>query len=124
MFAVENLCVVLKIFPKNLITPIDEEYMKKLVRRARQNKSKRDKSAAARQSAEEAAATSPASSKQQGKVASENENDNDEESADEEGEYEVEEEVEEPSLKYNTLVVPQRGLVFAEVKFNLADFGG
>ena len=32
---------VIKAFPTNLVTPVDEDYMKKIVRRARQNRKKR-----------------------------------------------------------------------------------
>ncbi len=36
---------VIKLFPKDLLTPIDAEYMSKITRRARQNRKKRQKTA-------------------------------------------------------------------------------
>ena len=38
-----------KEFPKNLMTPVTSEYLKKLLRRARQNRNKRKKTAAFRE---------------------------------------------------------------------------
>lgn len=36
---------VIKLFPKDLLTPVDAEYMSKILRRARQNRKKRQKTA-------------------------------------------------------------------------------
>ncbi|CAB9517626.1 expressed unknown protein [Seminavis robusta] len=127
---------VVKEFPKNLMTTIDPEYMKKLVRRARQNKSKRSKTAAVRRNTGDAAAASPpgqpeAVTSSPGPapsatapapqppqpVASDHEQ--------EETAEQSEEEEEQPSgspATHRTLHVPERGQIFPARQFNMADF--
>ena len=122
---------VVSIFPKNLMTPIDSEYMKKLVRRARQNKSKRTKSAAVRRQSGDAAAASPAASPtptpQPDKASSSPQptlqppSDNEQEAADQSGAEEEEPPApDEPT--HRTIEVPRRGLSFPEVQFKTMDF--
>ena len=119
---------VVKLFPKNLMTPIDDEYMKKLVRRARQNKSKRSKSAAVRRQSGDGEASSPAASQQHSQAASdEEEEEGEEEEEENEAADSADEKEEQPSggdPTHRKLNVPERGLVFPKMKFSMADFGG
>lgn len=134
---------VVKEFPKNLMTPIDSEYMKKLVRRARQNKSKRTKSAAVRRASGDNAATAPEAatssvqpdkSKSQSSpppaapapapptppVPSDNEQDT---AADNESDAEEEPEPSAPEPPtHRTIALPERGVVFPRMQFNTMDF--
>lgn len=114
---------VIKLFPKNLLTPIDDDYMKKLVRRARQNKSKRSKTA---QAASAASVSSPGAKSQASSVKQEDASDDDEEEEEEEEEEneaaDSADENEKP--EHRTIKVPQRGSVFPKMQFNIADFSG
>ena len=120
---------VVKEFPKNLMSPIDAEYMKKLVRRARQNKSKRTKSAAVRRASGDAASASPAAVPTPEKApsssslpAAQDPSDNEQETAEQ---SDVEEDEPPPAPEpptHRTIVLPQRGLVFPEKRYSTLDF--
>jgi hypothetical protein len=94
-----------EMFPKSLLTPVDANYMKKIVRRARQNKHKRSKTLAAKGSDE--------------KASSEPE-DNDDDDDDEEEEEEEEEKPKQP--KSRKVDIPTKGTEFPTLKLNVADF--
>ena len=99
---------MVELFPKNLMTPIDVAYMKKLVRRARQNKSKRTKTAANRRQSGDTAPQTESG-----------EEDNDDTNAadsDEEASAAPEEPKSAPT--HSTLEIPQRGVVFPEVQYD------
>jgi hypothetical protein len=124
---------VVAVFPKNLLTPVDSEYMKKLVRRARQNKSKRTKSAAVRRQSGDASAASPTTpTPQPDKTPSSPTppapqappSDNEQEPA-EQSDVEEEEPPPPPPPEvptHRTIDVPQRGFTFPEVQFRTSDF--
>lgn len=129
---------VVAIFPKNLMTPIDSEYMKKLVRRARQNKSKRSKSAAVRRQSGDAATASPSPAPapaatpdkapsspeklpQPKQTSTPSQSDNELEAADQsDAEEEEPPAPEEPT--HRTIHLPQRGVTFPEMLFSTMDF--
>jgi hypothetical protein len=85
---------LVKEFPKHLLTPVDANYLKKIVRRARQNKHKRIKTAALKQQETDSVKH---------------------ESSDEEEEEEAPES--------RTVMLPTMGSMFATVKFNPKHFG-
>lgn len=121
----------MKLFPKNLMTPIDEEYMKKLVRRARQNKSKRSKTAAVRRQSGDTAPASPSAPQPVRSVSSPKAaaappqeaaaSDEEQEEVDSSDEEE-EESSGESGPTHRELDVPERGLVFPEKRFQTEDF--
>lgn len=122
---------VVKVFPKNLMTTIDSEYMKKLVRRARQNKSKRTKSAAVRRQSGDAATASPsatpaaapqpdkAPSSPQPATAAQSDNERD---AADQSDAEEEEPPAPEELTHRKIEVPERGGTFPEMQFSTIDF--
>ena len=91
-----------KLFPKNLVTPIDSNYLKQVVRRARQNKYKRSKTAAAKNEKETA--------KEDPVV----ENEVEEESEEEEEPVE--------RKKYRIVNIPTTGASFDRRQFSSGDF--
>jgi hypothetical protein len=88
-----------KEFPTPLMTPVDSNYLKKIVRRARQNKHKRSKTAALKQ-------------KPDGDTAK-----------DEEADPESEEEEKEEEPDGRTVNIPTMGKKFPSLKYNSLDFG-
>lgn len=88
-------------FPKNLLTPVTAEYMKKIVRRARQNRHKRKKTAEL-------------------KPEEKDEEDSGEES--EKEEVEEEEEQSSPKPKKRIVEIPTLGSVFPKMKWKESDF--
>ena len=96
-----------KLFPTNLVTPIDAIYLKQVVRRARQNKYKRSKTAAAKSEKEQAL----------------KEEEIPVERASEEGEEsEEEEEPELPPKKYRIINLPTKGSTFLRMELSKEDF--
>jgi Skp family chaperone for outer membrane proteins len=93
---------LVKEFPTSLMTPVDANYLKKIVRRARQNKHKRSKTAALKQ-------------KTDGDTVK------DEPKSEPEPESEEEEKEEEPQGR--TVNIPTMGKKFPTVKYNSLDFG-
>lgn len=97
-----------KEFPKNLLTPVDGEYLKKILRRARQNMHKRLKTMAARRASESGEGPK---------------DEDDEEEMEESAEDEEEEEEEtKPVPTHRSIHVPQLGRAFPSVQHNDADF--
>jgi len=96
-----------KLFPKNLVTTIDSNYLKQVVRRARQNKYKRSKTAAAKNEKEIV--------KEEPTV----ENEIEEESAKEDSQEE-EDSVE--SRKHRIVNIPTTGVTYVRRKFSDGDF--
>ena len=94
--------------------------MKKLVRRARQNKSKRTKSAAVRRQSEDASPNGPTSGQQAD--ASDEENDNNDSAAGDNSDDEEEQPSGDKLPTPRKLDVPQRGLVFPAKAFSILDF--
>ena len=92
----------MKEFPSNLMTPVDQNYLKKIVRRARQNRLKRIKTAAAKQQQQEA---EPAQVQEEAESEQEDE--------------EEEEETPEPRL----FDIPTTGTKYDTLTFNKDDFG-
>jgi hypothetical protein len=110
---------VVREFPKNLLTPIDVEYMKKLVRRARQNKHKRIKTAATRRPSMESAPTGGSDNDDKQEAGG----DSDEDEAAAPPEPSAPPTPEEPSPPTHRIVnIPQRGVVFDERTFHGRDF--
>ena len=91
-----------KLFPKNLVTPIDANYLKQVVRRARQNKYKRSKTAAAK------------SEKESPKEEPEVENEEEEESEDDEESV--------VSKKHRVVNIPTKGSTFVRTQISEGDF--
>ena len=58
-----KFAAIIKVFPSDLVTPIDATYLRKVVRRARQNKHKRNKTARMYAENEAASAASPVPTK-------------------------------------------------------------
>lgn len=100
------------LFPKDLFTPIDANYLKQVVRRARQNKYKRSKTAAA-------AAAAAKSDKGTTKLASPTKDIEEEESAKEDSD---EEEDSPPPRKHRVVEIPTTGLNYASVTFSTSNF--
>ena len=99
-----------KLFPKNLVTPIDSNYLKQVVRRARQNKYKRSKTAAiaAAKSEKETAKEEPVvESKSEGGLTRE--------------ESQEDEDTIEPT-NYRIVNIPTTGVAFERKKFIGGDF--
>jgi phage-related minor tail protein len=105
-----------KLFPKNLVTPIDSNYLKQVVRRARQNKYKRSKTAAAA-----AARENSATKEEEQAAAAAEKNEVEEESAKEESDEE-EESVAEPPKKHRVVNIPTTGSNYLPQTFSAADF--
>ena len=101
-----------KVFPTNLITKVDATYIKQVVRRARQNKYKRTKTAAAKTEKET--------------VKEEPDKEVEDEQVEEEEQVESEEEKEEPVAppkKYRTVNIPTKGSTFVHSQgFSSDDF--
>ncbi len=102
---------VVELFPLNLLTPVTVEYMKKIVRRARQNRHKRKKNAAMK-----------------GDASTKGEDDDDgvDESDKEEAGEQQEEDMEEesvPEQQKRIVEIPTLGSEFPKIKFSEADFG-
>jgi hypothetical protein len=116
---------LVKEFPKNLMTKIDQEYMKKLVRRARQNKSKRCKTAILRRSSGDPAEASPpgkpddvsSTTPQPPRITA-----SDQEQAETAENSEEEDERPPSPPAHRTIDVPERGVVFPSRKFRMKDF--
>jgi len=100
------------LFPKDLFTPIDANYLKQVVRRARQNKYKRSKTAAA-------ASAAAKSDKGTTKLASPTKDIEEEESAKEDSD---EEEDSPPPRKHRVVEIPTTGLNYASVTFSTSNF--
>jgi hypothetical protein len=98
-----------KLFPKNLVTPIDSNYLKQVVRRARQNKYKRSKTAAAK--------TEKPVEKEEPVV----ENEIEEGSTKEERQEEEEDSVE-PPKKHRIVNIPTTGEMYGRRPFSAWDF--
>ena len=96
--------------------------MKKLVRRARQNKSKRTKSAAVRRQSEDASPNAPTQGQQQQGDASDEENDNHDSAAGDNSDDEEDQPSGDNLPPPRKLDVPQRGLVFPAKAFSILDF--
>jgi len=96
-----------KLFPKHLVTPIDSNYLKQVVRRARQNKYKRSKTAAAKNEKETV--------KEETIV----ENEIDEGSTKEDSQ---EEEDSVGPKKHRIVNIPSTGVIFVNKKFSGGDF--
>jgi hypothetical protein len=90
---------LIELFPKNLLTPVTVEYMKKIVRRARQNRHKRRKTA---------------------ELKPEDEVKDDDEEAGEESEKEEEEKEPEPNKRI--VEIPTMGSVFPKMQWKESDF--
>lgn len=90
-----------------MMTPIDSEYLKKVVRRARQNKSKRLKTMAARR----ASGDGPNDEDKKNK-----------DGTDDEEEESDEEEKEAPEPPHRKVSVPQKGRAFPSIKHSERDF--
>jgi len=96
-----------KLFPRNLVTPIDANYLKQVVRRARQNKYKRSKTAAAKNEKEAA--------KEERMV--------EDEIVEELTKEDSEEDEDIPELKkYRTVNVPTTGAIYSRRSFSAQDF--
>jgi hypothetical protein len=94
----------IKEFPTNLLTPVDSNYLKKIVRRARQNKHKRSKTAA---------------SKQPGT----GDDDESEQDDDDEDQGEEDEDVDvRPPSKGEAVQIPTKGVTFPKLKMSVTDF--
>jgi len=111
MMKFDNL---LKIFPPNLITPINAVYLRKVVRRARQNKHKRLKTEAAL-----AAAAASSSTKKSAKPDNSDNEDDNEDGDDDDKEEQEHNKKNPPTID---LVVPVKSSSFPEIQFNLNDF--
>jgi hypothetical protein len=121
---------LVKEFPKNLMTKIDQEYMKKLVRRARQNKSKRSKTATLRRVSGDPAAASPTSNASVGKLEDVQSSApqhhqsavSDQEQLETADNSEDEDEAPPGPPAHRTLDVPERGSIFPSKVFRMKEF--
>jgi len=99
-----------KIFPSDLITPIDSDYLKQVVRRARQNKYKRSKTAAK-------------NSIKQDEAERTEEDPKDDEDMDDDYNEEEEEEVDQPKpKKFKIVGIPTTGTNYPSKTWSAADF--
>jgi len=110
-----------KLFPKDLITPIDSHYLKQVVRRARQNKYKRSKTAAAAAARNEKGANNNNNKEEENKQppAAKDAEEEEEESAKEESE---DEEELPPQKQYRVVDIPTTGLQYSNRTFSTSDF--
>lgn len=103
---------LVELFPLNLLTPVTVEYMKKVVRRARQNRHKRKKNAAMKGDASTKDEDDDEGGEESDREdAGENQDDND----DEESTVET--------TQKRMVEIPTLGSQFPKIKFSEADFG-
>jgi len=102
-----------KLFPKNLVTPIDSNYLKQVVRRARQNKYKRSKTAAAKNEKPVA--------KEESVVEDDEIEEGSTKEESQEEEEEEEESVEQPK-KHRIVNIPTTGAIYVRKSFSAGDF--
>jgi hypothetical protein len=129
---------VLKEFPTQLVTAVDDNYMKKIVRRARQNRHKRSKTAAAKKTTDDGDGDgddvdvddmddvkSTAKNSGSNSKGKDDEAVSDQEQGEEEEEQEVEEqeeEEEEPKPRGRTVEIPTKGIDFPSFEWDIQDF--
>ena len=111
------------IFPDNLITPINAPYLKQVVRRARQNKYKRAKTAAAKdEKVQEMLQKYESMPVRKNPDETEEEETSEKEEIEKEESEEEEEEPELPPKKFRTINLPTAGTVFMRTKLFRDDF--
>jgi len=96
---------LVELFPKNLMTPVNVEYMKKIVRRARQNRHKREKTAALKS-----------------ETSTKDDDDDDDNSEKEDVEEKGKEEEKAPEPQKRVVEIPTMGSVFPTVRWDEANF--
>lgn len=104
---------VVALFPTNLMTPVTVEYMKKIIRRARQNRHKRKKNAALKGDS----STKGEDDDEEGI------DESDKEETGEQNDEDQEDEIGAPEVKKRIVEIPTMGSKFPKVKFSEADFG-